>query len=278
MGSDGIALDITGCAHLQGGEAALRREAVERLEGQGIAARAAIADTSGAAWALARFGARGVVPRGRRMPGAGRACRSRRSGSMPWQTAELERLGLRRIGDLYPLQRAGARGALRRRGGAPSRSGAGRGGGAALAAAAGAAALGAPPLRRADRDAGGDRRGGRRAARDAVPRARREERWARAGSTLTCYRVDGDVGRGATIGTARPSREPPPSRYASSPSGSATIDPGLGIEDMVLAATVVERLAAAQIEIELQTTGQTTTTEILGTCEIPLATQSGRAG
>ena len=63
----------------------------------------------------------------------------------------------------------GARGALRRWRGAPSRSGAGRGGGAALAAAAGAVALGAPALRRADRDAGSDRRRGRRPARDALP-------------------------------------------------------------------------------------------------------------
>ena len=53
---DGIWLDVTGCAHLHGGEAKLLRDLVGRLVAQGIAARAAIADTPGAAHAVARFG------------------------------------------------------------------------------------------------------------------------------------------------------------------------------------------------------------------------------
>lgn len=53
---DGLFLDLTGCAHLFGGEAALRDQIVRRLEAQGFAARAALAPTPGAAWALARFG------------------------------------------------------------------------------------------------------------------------------------------------------------------------------------------------------------------------------
>jgi protein ImuB len=52
---DGILLDITGCAHLFGGEAALCRDLVERLAGQGLQACAAAADTVGCAWAVARF-------------------------------------------------------------------------------------------------------------------------------------------------------------------------------------------------------------------------------
>jgi protein ImuB len=52
---DGLFLDITGCAHLFGGERALRDEIVARLHAQGFAARAAIAQTPGAAWALARY-------------------------------------------------------------------------------------------------------------------------------------------------------------------------------------------------------------------------------
>src|SRR3954454_15983123 len=42
---DGILLDITGCAHLFGGEAALCRDMVERLAAQGLRAAAAVADT-----------------------------------------------------------------------------------------------------------------------------------------------------------------------------------------------------------------------------------------
>lgn len=52
---DGLFLDISGCGHLFGGESALRDQIVARLEAQGFAARAAIAPTPGAAWALARY-------------------------------------------------------------------------------------------------------------------------------------------------------------------------------------------------------------------------------
>jgi protein ImuB len=53
---DGLLLDITGCAYLFGGEAALVRDVVERLARQGLQARAAVADTVGGAWAMARYG------------------------------------------------------------------------------------------------------------------------------------------------------------------------------------------------------------------------------
>ena len=52
---DGLLLDITGCAHLFGGEEALRRDIVARLYLQGFQARAAVADTVGCAWAVARY-------------------------------------------------------------------------------------------------------------------------------------------------------------------------------------------------------------------------------
>src|SRR5580704_15686903 len=51
---DGLTLDITGCAHLFGGETAFCGDIVQRLGLQGFAARAAIADTVGCAWAVAR--------------------------------------------------------------------------------------------------------------------------------------------------------------------------------------------------------------------------------
>jgi protein ImuB len=52
----GVMLDVTGCAHLFGGEAALGRDIVARLAAQGFHARAAVADTPGCAWAVARHG------------------------------------------------------------------------------------------------------------------------------------------------------------------------------------------------------------------------------
>jgi protein ImuB len=58
---DGLWLDITRCAHLWGGEAALLHALVDRLARDGLQARAAVADTPGAAHALARFGGDAVI-------------------------------------------------------------------------------------------------------------------------------------------------------------------------------------------------------------------------
>ncbi|MGH6930922.1 MAG: hypothetical protein ACREEE_00655, partial [Dongiaceae bacterium] len=55
IGGVGLWLDITGCAHLFGGEEALLRDLIIRLGHFGHDARAAIADAPGAAWAAARF-------------------------------------------------------------------------------------------------------------------------------------------------------------------------------------------------------------------------------
>jgi protein ImuB len=49
----GLWLDITGCAHFWGGEDGLAEDLIAQLEGRGIKARAAIAPTFGAAYALA---------------------------------------------------------------------------------------------------------------------------------------------------------------------------------------------------------------------------------
>jgi protein ImuB len=52
---DGLLVDVTGAAHLFGGEAALLADAQARLTQRGLTARVAIAPTAGAAWALAHF-------------------------------------------------------------------------------------------------------------------------------------------------------------------------------------------------------------------------------
>ena len=53
---DGLVLDISGCTHLWNGERGYLKEIVNKLRASGYDARAAIADTIGAAWAVARFG------------------------------------------------------------------------------------------------------------------------------------------------------------------------------------------------------------------------------
>jgi protein ImuB len=63
---DGLIIDMTGAAHLHGGEDAMLEEIVTRLAASGIAARAAIADSWGAAHAFARTMTRPtlVIPAG----------------------------------------------------------------------------------------------------------------------------------------------------------------------------------------------------------------------
>ena len=52
---DGLLLDISGCAHLFGGETALARDLMRRLGQHGLAARVAVAGTVGCAWGVARY-------------------------------------------------------------------------------------------------------------------------------------------------------------------------------------------------------------------------------
>ncbi len=96
-GVDGIIIDVTGCAHLQRGESRLLAEAAGRLAGLGFACRAAIADTAGAAWAMARFAGTAhalVAPVGAREALAGLPVDALRLTAE--SVAGLERLGLER--------------------------------------------------------------------------------------------------------------------------------------------------------------------------------------
>ncbi len=84
---DTLALDITGCAHLFGGESALIAQVTDECTALGLSLRAGIADTRGAAWALARFG--GQVATAHRNGDAiaqeARATRSRASKRRAWE-------------------------------------------------------------------------------------------------------------------------------------------------------------------------------------------------
>jgi len=54
-GGGGLWIDATGCAHLFGGEAAMLEDITSHIAQSGYAVRAAMADTPGCAWAVARF-------------------------------------------------------------------------------------------------------------------------------------------------------------------------------------------------------------------------------
>ncbi|MCY4592196.1 MAG: DNA polymerase Y family protein [Alphaproteobacteria bacterium] len=106
-GDGGMWLDVTGCAHLSGGETALCRDIHARLTGLGWTARIALADTPGAAWAVARFSSPDLVVV---LPGAQRAAISPLPVAalrLPAETAEaLGKVGMRRIGTLFEVPRA----------------------------------------------------------------------------------------------------------------------------------------------------------------------------
>ena len=103
-GADGLVLDITGAAHLFGGEPALLADIRQRLGRAGLSVRLGLGDSRGAAWALARFG-EGVAAPGDPLPALARlpvaALRLEEDTSIA-----LQRLGLRHIGDLDAAARA----------------------------------------------------------------------------------------------------------------------------------------------------------------------------
>lgn len=104
---DGIWLDLTGCAHLHGGEERFCQRVRAFCRRLGLTARVAIADTPGAAHALARFG-RGectIVPPG----GTVRALAPLPVAALRLESNALtaaRRFGFETVADLLPVARA----------------------------------------------------------------------------------------------------------------------------------------------------------------------------
>ncbi len=121
---DSLLLDVSGLAHLFGGEETLAQTVVMGCRQQGLTVRVAIADTTGAAWGFARWGGRSCIPENG--TGTDRPDRSQshfqvlppgnaavlehlplEALRLPQRTTEqLHRLGMRRIGQLNRLPRA----------------------------------------------------------------------------------------------------------------------------------------------------------------------------
>lgn len=105
-GEDGLMLDITGCAHLRGGEHPCLRDMVVRLRSAGLEARGAMADTIGAAFAIARYGREKpiIAAGGQAEALAGLPLSALRVAEET--SLRLSQLGIRTIGDLQKLPRA----------------------------------------------------------------------------------------------------------------------------------------------------------------------------
>ncbi len=94
---DGLILDTTGCTHLFGGEKAYLENLKTKLGAYGYSVQIAIAETIGAAWALARFGGQSTIIK----PGETReALRQLPPAALklePEVLIRLKKLGLQRI-------------------------------------------------------------------------------------------------------------------------------------------------------------------------------------
>lgn len=101
----GLLLDLAGCAHLFGGEAALRRRILQRLRRAGLTVQGSLAATPDAARALARFGRIAVVPPGGEAAAVGTLPLAALEAEAETVTA-LHRAGFRRLADLAALPRA----------------------------------------------------------------------------------------------------------------------------------------------------------------------------
>ncbi|PZU72471.1 MAG: nucleotidyltransferase [Brevundimonas sp.] len=102
----GLAIDITGAAHLKGGETALLGDLTARLQRVGVRARAAVAPTYGAAHAVARF-RRDLDVVGEFAIDAALAPLPLEALRLPAELpAALRRMGFERIGDLAHRPRA----------------------------------------------------------------------------------------------------------------------------------------------------------------------------
>jgi protein ImuB len=122
---DGLLVDVTGVAHLFGGEERLLADVAQAFAARGLTARTALAPTAGAAWALAHYARAGAILAPEDDP-------LRRLGDLPVAALRLDddvltvlrRLGIKRLGQLAgvsgasaddPAGEAAARDGLRRR-------------------------------------------------------------------------------------------------------------------------------------------------------------------
>lgn len=241
-------LDVTGCTHLYGGEDRLLADLTSRLARLSYAVRAAIADTPGVAWAVARFAPamakRWVVV----LPGGGGVALALLPAAAlrlpPASVAGLAAVGLRTAGDLF----ATPRGPLLARFGAAV----GERIDEALGARIEPISPDPPRPQRAARLAfaepiatPADIAAATRRLLDQLGAILAQAQVGARRLALTLYHADGTCQRLA-IGTSRATRDPLHLARLFA-ERIETIDPGFGIDAMMLAASMVEPLGATQI-------------------------------
>lgn len=249
---DGIILDASGCAHLWGGEHAYLTEIRKRFATTGYRVRIAIADTVGAAWAIARFGqVKAIIESGEQA----NALFSLPAAALrlpPDTIAKLQKLGLYQTGSFIRIPRA----ALRRRFGETLLLRIDQ----ALGTEEEMIQAVQPPAIYQERlpcldpivTATGIEMALNSLLESLCNRLRREEKGLRV-AVLKCYRTDGNLQQ-LEIGTGHPSHNTH-HLYKLFENKIETIEPGLGIELFILEAPKVEDVATAQQQLWAGTCG-----------------------
>jgi len=254
-GLEGLFLDVTGAGHLFGGERALLAQIRARLAEAGIPARAAAAPTPGAAWALARWS----DPDGH-APVAGQERLRERLAELPLEALRLDaaalaqarRFGLKRIGDLYDMPRAGLARRFRGAGGVELVRRLDQ----ALGCEGGALTPVRPPARyrawQAFAEPLGDLAGIEarlpELAADLAAALERDGQGARS-LILTGFRVDGRA-TSLQIRTGRAGRDPAIWRRLFGEAGLGRLDLGFGVDALMLAADATEPVRVRQTVLE----------------------------
>jgi len=244
---DGLFLDVTGVDHLWDGEAPMLSDFRRRLAANGLPFRCAIADTPGAAWALAHFAEDGTIA----VPGEQAALlaplppAALRLATETW--AQVERLGLRQVGQLMAIPR----GPFARRFGRAALTRLDQ----ALGREAEALTFRRPPnpwfARLAFAEPISAPEDMARVAFDVAARlcARLETEGQGARRFEVCFhRVDGQA-LPLAIGLSLPGRDPARIAKLFAPK-LETVDPGFGIEVVTLAAQDVEPISGRQARLD----------------------------
>lgn len=103
---EGLLLDVSGCAHLWGGERPYLKDILNRLRGFGYDVRAAIADTAGAAWAVAHYGQKTAIIESGKQAEAIMQLPSAALRLEAITVERLEKLGLLQIGNFMHMPRS----------------------------------------------------------------------------------------------------------------------------------------------------------------------------
>jgi protein ImuB len=245
---DSLFLDVSGVSHLWGGEAAMAHDLRRRLRANGLPMRVAVADTPGAAWALAHQGpqAETIVPPGQQIALMARL-RPSALRLEPQAAAQIERLGIRMLAQLFALPRA----PLARRFGADTLTRIDE----ALGRSKAVLTFRRPPTpwfaRLAFAEPISQLEDLARVSHDVAARlcARLEQEGQGARRfELTFHRLDGKA-HTLAIGLALAARDPVRIAKLFAPKLDM-VDPGFGIEVVTIAAAAVEPMAGRQVRLD----------------------------